>query len=194
MDAAIPGLTSARIFEIIFDWCIQIRRSNFKIIEPNQYAAPAACVQTFLNGAVGVRLPSPDQWAQAYLDDAKTAAILGFVKNPGTISTKSLKAAKLSATYRATLRQSQIVFKNEMLILQEPIAGSKSYARLQLVPSHFRNIMFVAFHSNPLGAHFNATRTLHRIRLRYYWPGMWRYITRMCKACPDCALTNPTHG
>ncbi len=60
--------------------------------------------------------------------------------------------------------------------------------------SHFRNIIFVAFHSNPLGAHFNATRTLHRIRLHYYWPGMWRYITRMCKACPGCALTNPTRS
>ncbi len=136
----------------------------------------------------------PDQWAQVYLDDAKTATIIGFVQNPGTITTKSLEAAKLSATYRTALRQLQIVLEDDILILQEPIAGSESYARLQLVPSHFRNIIFVAFHSNPLGAHFNATRTLHRIRLRYYWLGMWRYITCMCKACPGCALTNPTHG
>ncbi len=104
LDATVPALTLARIFEIILDRCIQIRRSNFEIFEPNQYAAPAACIQTFLNGAVGVRLPLPDQWTQAYLDDAETAAIIGFVQNPGTTTTKSLEAAKLSAPPYASRR------------------------------------------------------------------------------------------
>ncbi len=128
------------------------------------------------------------------MDDTKTAAIIGFIQNPCTITTKGLEAAQLSATYHATLRRLQIALEDNILILQEPIVGSESYARLQLVPSHFCNIVFIAFHSNPLGAHLNATHTLHRIRLRYYWPGMWRYITCMCDACPGCALTNPTHG
>ncbi len=92
----------------------------------------------------------------------------------------------MNANYRAALRQSQITIKDGILILREPIVGSESYACLQLVPSHFRNLVFVDFHSNPLGA--------HRIRLRFYWPGMYGYITRMCNACPGCALTNPTHG
>jgi hypothetical protein len=177
LDAAVPALTSAQIFDAILNRCIQIRQRNFDIFQPNQYAAPAACIQTFLNGAVGVRLPLPNQWTTAYLDDAETAAIVQFVENPGTITTKNLDAAKLNATYRAALRQLQIILDNGILILQEPISGSESYACLQLVPSHFRNVIFVAFHSNPLGAHFNATRTLHRIRLRYYWPGMLQYIT-----------------
>ncbi len=194
LDAAIPTLTSTRIFKHVLDRCIQIHRSNFEIFEPNQYATPAACIQTFLNGAVGVRLPSPDQRAQAYLDNTKLAAIIGFVQNPGTITTKSLKAAKLSATYRAALHQSQIALEDGVLILQEPIVGSESYARLQLVPLHFCNLIFIVFHSNPLGAHLNATFTLHRIRLCFYWPGMYRYITRMCGACPGCVLTNPTRG
>jgi hypothetical protein len=137
LDAAIPARTSARIFEVILDRCIQIRSSNFEIFEPNQYAAPAACIQTFLNGAVGVRLPSPEQWAQAYLDDPATGAIIWFVQNPGTISNKSLEEANLNANYRAALRQSQIVIEDGILILREPIIGSKSYACLQLVPSHF---------------------------------------------------------
>jgi hypothetical protein len=194
LDAAVPALTSARIFDAILNWCIQICQRNFDIFEPNQYAAPAACVQTFLNEAVGVRLPLPNQWATAYLDDAETAAIVQFVENPGTITAKNLDAAKLNVTYRAALRQLQIVLDNGILILQEPIAGSESYACLQLMPSHFRNVIFAAFHSNPLGAHLTATRTLHRIQLCYYWPGMWRYITRMCEACPGCTLANPTHS
>ncbi len=43
-----------------------------------------------------------------------------------------------------------------------------------------------------IGSHFNAYCTLHRICLRYYWLGMNSYITRMCNACPGCALANPT--
>jgi hypothetical protein len=172
LDAAIPALTSAQIFKHVLDRCIQIRSSNFEIFEPNQYAAPAACIQTFLNGAVGVRLPSLEQWVQAYFNDAETAAIIQFVQNPGTISTKSLEEAKVNANYRAALRQSQIVMEDGILILYKPTVGSESYACLQLVPSHFWNLVFIAFHSNPLGAYLNATRTLHRIWLRFYWPGM----------------------
>jgi hypothetical protein len=65
-----------------------------------------------------------------------------------------------------------------------------SYTKLILVPSSFRNIIFIAFHCNTLGGHFNTVRTLHRIRLCYYWPGMYSYIKRMCAACPGCTLSN----
>ncbi len=50
----------------------------------------------------------------------------------------------------------------------------------------------VAFHSNAIGNHLNAYRTLHRIRLHYYWPGMYSYIKQMCAACPGCTLANTT--
>ncbi len=49
----------------------------------------------------------------------------------------------------------------------------------------------MAFHSNAIGEHLNAYRTLHNIRLRYFWPGMYSYIKQMCNACPGCALANP---
>ena len=52
--------------------------------------------------------------------------------------------------------------------------------------------MFIAFHSNPIGGHFNAYRTFHHIQLRFYWPGMNAYVTRLCHSCPGCALLNPT--
>ena len=65
---------------------------------------------------------------------------------------------------------------------------------LTLVPRKLYNILFIAFHTNPIGGHLNAYRTLHRLRLRYYWPGMYAYVKRMCHACPGCALSNPTRG
>ncbi len=81
-----------------------------------------------------------------------------------------------------------------MLIFWEPISGSSSYTHLTLVPSELYNILFVAFHANPIGGHLNAYQTLHRLRLRYYWPGMYAYVKRMCLACLGCALSNSTRS
>ncbi len=73
---------------------------NFEIMEPNQYATPAACVQTFLNGAVGICLPTRKRWIEAYKNDPELLTILSFVKNPGTILQRSMDAANLNANYR----------------------------------------------------------------------------------------------
>jgi hypothetical protein len=117
--------------------------------------------------------------------------IITFVQNPGLISNKALEGSKLNANYRSALRHSLISLENGILIYRETIVGSESYTRLQLVPSRFRNIIFVAFHANPIGAHLNPYRTFHWVRLRFYWPGMYAYITNMCRACPGTALANP---
>jgi hypothetical protein len=56
------------------------------------------------------------------------------------------------------------------------------------------NILFIAFHRNAIGGHLNVYRTLHRLRLHFYWPAMYAYVKQMCAACPGCALSNPTRG
>jgi hypothetical protein len=84
------------------------------------------------------------------------------------------------------------VIEDGLLIYHEPIRGGSSYTRLQLVPSKFYNIIFITFHLNAIGSHFNPYRTLHHIHLRYYWLGMYSYIKHMCNACLGCALANPT--
>ncbi len=63
-----------------------------------------------------------------------------------------------------------------------------------MVPLELRNIIFIAFHTNPISGHLNAYRTFHHLCLRFYWPGMYSYVKRMCQACPGCALANPTCG
>ena len=56
-----------------------------------------------------------------------------------------------------------------MLIFREPIQGSTSYTRLQIVSRGLYDIIFIAFHSNPIGGHLNAYRTFHQLHLRYHW-------------------------
>ena len=112
--------------------------------------------------------------------------------NPSCLCNKAL--ADINYNYHSALRKSLIVLEDGILISREPLAGCNSYTRLRLVPTKLRNILFIAFHANPIGGHLNAYRTLHRLRLRYYWPGMWTYVKRMCSACPGCALSNPTRA
>jgi hypothetical protein len=128
MDATVPALTSICIFEHVLDRCIQIRSRNFEIFQPNQHAALAACVQAFLNGSIGVRLPCTKVWAHALLDNPTTASIIHLHENPGTSSNKNPRFVELNANYHAALRQSHLVLEDDILVYQEPIAGSESYA------------------------------------------------------------------
>ncbi len=92
------------------------------------------------------------------------------------------------------MRQSNLKLDNGILYYHKLIVGLESYAKLQVVPAAFRHIVFVAFHSNPLGGHLNVAWMFHRIRLRFYWPHMLTYIQWMCHSCPGCALTNLTRS
>jgi hypothetical protein len=194
LDAAIPGCTSAHIFDQLLSRLVCIRDANCSIFSPNQYAAPAVCAQAFLNSAVGIKLPDKDQWIKAYSHDPVMQSILGFIKQPGTISNKALEASGIDYKYRAALQHSCILLEDGILIYRKPLAGLSSYACLQLVLAEFFNILFVAFHTNPIGGHFNTYHTLHCMRLWFYWPGMFKYIKGMCRACPGCTLANPTHS
>jgi hypothetical protein len=171
---------------------IFLRDLNCKIFTPNKWAAPAACIQSFVNGALGTRLPSCQQWIDSYKNDPDCTAIQEIVLNPSSICKEKLK--KVHYAYRHHLCQSHIGIEDDMLILRELICGSTSYIRLQIVPDGLRDILFVASHSNPIGGHLNAYRSLHCLHLRYHWPEMYSYINRMCNACPGCALSNSLHS
>jgi hypothetical protein len=58
-----------------------------------------------------------------------------------------------------------------MLILCKPISGKSSFTCLQLVSAELINIICVAFHTNPIGGHLNAYRTLQH--------QMYAYVKRM---------------
>ena len=192
LDAAIPAVTSAWVFDHIIERMVTARDSNCELFDPSHHAAPAATAMSFLSGAVGVRIPDRDRWHQAYKNDTACRAVISFINNPGSISNQAMIDADVHYTLRGPLRQSQLVLEDGFIIFREPIRNYDSYTRLTLVPREFYSIIFTAFHANAIGGHFNAYRTLHRIRMRFFWPGMFQYIRKMCRACPGCALKNPT--
>ena len=42
-------------------------------------------------------------------------------------------------------------------------------------------------HDHPLAGHFGQTKTLHAIRMHYYWPGLQAYVKNYCNSCTTCS-------
>jgi hypothetical protein len=103
LDVAIPGCTSAHIFDQLLSQLVCIQDANCSIFSLNQYAATAACAQAFLNGVVGIKLPNKAQWIEDYSCNPVMKCILGFIEHPGTISNKALKASGINYNYHAAL-------------------------------------------------------------------------------------------
>ena len=161
LDAAMPGHRSSWIFDQVHSHLLYLRGANCEIFSPNQFAALVATIQTLLNGTICTRLSSRERWVQAYTNNTELCAVHNLALNPSKINNKSL--ANFNHNYREPLCQSLIFIENDMLILHEPIVGTSLFTRLQLVPSELMNIIFIAFHTNPIGDHLNAYQTFHRL-------------------------------
>jgi hypothetical protein len=161
LDAAMPSRTSAWLFEHVHSHRVYLRNANRKIFLPNQFAAPAATIQTLINGIICTHLPLQERWVQAYASNPELCTVRDLVLNSSKVTNHAL--SKVNHNYHGPLQQPLISFENDMLILQEPIAGTSSFTCLQLVPAQLFNIIFIAFHTNPIGGHLNAYRTLHHL-------------------------------
>ncbi len=102
LDGGIPGLTSAWIFDHILEQLMLICDSNIEVFSPNQFAAPAAHIQTFVSGVTATRIPNRNRWVQAIASDAKLSKIKKIMANPSLLTNKLL--AGINYNYHAALR------------------------------------------------------------------------------------------
>jgi hypothetical protein len=142
LDEAMPARTLASLLEQVHLHLLYLCDTNSEIFLPNQFAAPAATIQAFVNGTIGVRLSSWEYWIQAYSNDAEMNPIRDLVLNPSKINSSTLNAVNFN--YCAPLRQSQIVIEDGLLIYRKPMRGGSSvrlpitYVRKYVQKSHRR--------------------------------------------------------
>jgi hypothetical protein len=65
LDARIPALMSAWLFNHINDRLCAIQESNSEIFPPRHYTAPAAHIQAFVKGTIGTHIPDKHHWIKA---------------------------------------------------------------------------------------------------------------------------------
>jgi hypothetical protein len=57
LDALVPARMSPWVFQEVHSQLVFLRNSNCKVFSPNQFAAPAATIQTLVNGTICTHLP-----------------------------------------------------------------------------------------------------------------------------------------
>ena len=55
------------------------------------------------------------------------------------------------------------------------------------------NIMFIAYHANPIGAHIIHYATYHRFFLQYLWPQLYSCMKSMISKCTGYRLVHLAH-
>ena len=65
---------------------------------------------------------------------------------------------------------------------------TKSICSQVVIPAALRHNILVACHDDTTAAHLGATKTYEKVRLRYYWHGIFKDIEHWCRSCIDCAM------
>jgi transposase InsO family protein len=59
-----------------------------------------------------------------------------------------------------------------------------------VAPTKLRSLIMKQLHDTRLGGHLGVTKTLARIKQRFYWPGCKKDVKLWCKKCNCCAQKN----
>jgi hypothetical protein len=76
-----PGRTSPWLFKHVHVKLEMLLAMNTEVLTPNQVSAPAATIQTLLNGAVRTTMPSRSRWLKAWDYDSEMIAIRNLILN-----------------------------------------------------------------------------------------------------------------
>ena len=185
----VPGLTSEYIFSSILQDLISIRNENTMSTSHDDELDGHQVAATVLTGFTSLPMPDDGIWLKAYAKDRECVQLLRMVLVP-SLRTKRVETDKVHYAYRQPLRQGYIQQENGILYMMDPIPNSTQLFKLQIVPESLRNTVFTAFHVNPLGGHLSAYYTVSKLRCRYFWPYMYKYVVRMIRRCAACLANN----
>ena len=72
------------------------------------------------------------------------------------------------------------------LLYLRMVEGSKCYSKLCIPPGKFRKDVMEAVHDDLLSGHLGATRTIAKLRHRYYWRKMAEHVRQYVQSCQLC--------
>jgi hypothetical protein len=184
-----PGCTSEYILSQLFTCLEDIRGKTSTYSDPEGETSLTNVATAVLSGVTSHPLPDEQKWKEALSHDAVCSKLMKMVINPSLCDKRDLMD-QLPTCYRQPLRDGAIKLENGYLYLHESIQDSDQVLKLQIVPMGLWNVLFTAFHVNPIGGHLGVYYTLHKLRARYIWPGMYKYIKAMISKCAACIANN----
>lgn len=133
----------------------------------------------------------PSFWAEQQTGDVKLAALRNY------LDTGYLPADE-TFTQEITKTAPSYGLVDGVLCLITRTDGSKKQAKetyLNCIPEHLKSPLITAHHNNA-SAHSGSKLTFRRMKLKYFWPTMFRDIRahiRVCKACNERKVRNIPH-
>jgi len=115
-------------------------------------------VPAFLNGAIGSRIPDKKVWMGALKLDPITNQLLEIAANPG-LSNDKTTIDSLHHIYRHPACNGHFTLEDGSLYMKEIFTNGAKFIKLCIVPASLQNIVFIAFHANPIGGHLDPYRT-----------------------------------
>jgi hypothetical protein len=76
------------------------------------------------------------------------------------------------------------------LVVFQPVQNNQEMLMLIVVPLSLRRDIFSACYASPSAGHMGIYKTLHRIRLRFFWPHSRKDVTNWVLQCPHCIAVN----
>lgn len=144
-------------------WCIRLSMFNFEIKHKrgSEHLVPdqlsrIAHVNTFKTSFE----QSKDTWYNSVFDKCKI--------NPTSTPDYLIKNNKLFKYCRAVSEH------------------NSEFNWKLVIPSEFRESIIAENHNSPTAAHFGIFKTYHRLKLNYYWPGMYKDVALFISKCETC--------
>ena len=73
--------------------------------------------------------------------------------------------------------------------LWTPTGRRRRNVRAQLfIPAALKHEILLAGHDDPTAGHLGIFKTYEKLRLRYYWRGMFQDVQHWCRSCVHCAM------
>ncbi len=199
--AAVPTSAALVDFAVPLSTCFPFRLGSHFIdhlIDIHLFASidaansPCEFVTRSLVNTISATRPVPTQfdWTSAYSQDPDTALLHKRLSTATPFSKSDITT--LHSAYRDYIRQDRLSLLDGKLVVFQPVQNNTEMLMLIVVPLSLRRDIFSAYHASPSTGHMGIYKTLHRIRLRFFWPLSRKDVTAWVLQCPHCIASNGT--
>ena len=116
--------------------------------------------------------PTALDWTAVYRKDSDTNRILNKLLAETKPVWSEACISKDDVEYCSHLKCNRIHVIHHKLVLLKPIFKDIKWLGLILVPAELRWVIFSHFYAGPSGGHVGEYKTLFRIWIRFFWPGI----------------------
>jgi hypothetical protein len=176
LASCVPSRTAHMLAEPILDFLLGDRQ------DPEDMNPVLRLVSALITSG----MPTQDERAQAYVNDPDFKFMMTHLSGEWSAA----KVKKVHACYRQPLLQGYIDMVNTRLCITHLVDGHTHLLLLVIVPTSLRRLMFTAYHASPVCGHMGRYKTLFRLRQRFFWPSMRKFVEDLVGACLHCALDN----